>query len=943
MVLSLLALLGYPSIAPSPVSTINPVSMFRSAVRSEIEPSIVLAQSPNPAAGAPVSGQSESGNPGAGQSPSRSQAASLTNWDRCRQQWQAKQLEAALNFCQGALEQARQRGGDREMEGRILTSLGILYRSLGQPSQSMQALGESVAIYRQIRNAPGLSMALFYWGQGQTLQGNFDRAIAAYQEGLRHIPPQQDWSKRVHFLFHLSGTYTLQGKLDKAIATYQEILTQARKWGDRESEFSALNGLGSSYTTQGNYAKAIEYHQQSLQQAEAGQAQFPQARLQTVQALSSLGLVYYTIGDYDRAIATYQKALPLAQQIKDERGESAVLSGLGLIHSARKEWQRGIDYQQRSLALIRKLGDRAGEASMLANLGGAYRNANRLKDAIAAFEQSAAIMQELGDLPRQGRVLANLGSVHRNQRQIMKAIDYYQRSLGIAKRTGDRDLESYALFNLGFVHFESGKLAEAEQFLRSAITVRETQRQQLGQRDQLKVAIGDMEITADSYRYLQRVLVARKQPEAALEVAEWSRARAFADLVARRLGAAPNPALVEPPINLQSIRQIARQQKATIVEYSILDGGYDITAQGQGEGAELLIWVIQPTGQITLRRVAIGEMLQKSLPQLVSLSREQVGVRGKVSVVRVADSRTTDPDAPPPLNTLHQLLIDPIADLLPKQSSDRVIFVPQGALFLVPFAVLQDAQGRYLIEKHTLVTAPSIQVLELIGQAQKRGNSLANAPGSQQNPAALVVGNPTMPQLPARDGAEPEILESLPGTEQEAKEIADLLNTQPLLGAAATKAAVLQRISQAKTVHLATHGLLDDIDGVGMPGAIALAPEGQDDGFLTAREIMDLKLSAELVVLSACDTGRGQITGDGVIGLSRSLFAAGVPSVVVSLWQVPDTATAYLMTAFYRNLAQTTDKAQALRQAMLQTKEKYPDPRDWAAFMLMGEADAVSD
>lgn len=119
----------------------------------------------------------------------------------------------------------------------------------------------------------------------------------------------------------------------------------------------------------------------------------------------------------------------------------------------------------------------------------------------------------------------------------------------------------------------------------------------------------------------------------------------------------------------------------------------------------------------------------------------------------------------------------------------------------------------------------------------------------------------------------------------------------------------------------------------------ALSPSGNDDGLLTASEILSLKLNAELVVLSACDTGRGKITGDGVIGLSRSLISAGVPSVVVSLWSVPDAPTASLMAEFYQNLQKQPDKGQALRQAMLTTMKKYPIPRDWAAFTLIGEAE----
>ena len=194
-----------------------------------------------------------------------------------------------------------------------------------------------------------------------------------------------------------------------------------------------------------------------------------------------------------------------------------------------------------------------------------------------------------------------------------------------------------------------------------------------------------------------------------------------------------------------------------------------------------------------------------------------------------------------------------------------------------------------------------------------------------------------MPKAPPKVGEPPQQLPSLPGAEEEARAIASLLKTPVITGEKATKQAILQKMSNARIVHLATHGILDDIRGLG--SAIALAPSGKDDGLLTAEQILDLKLNAELVVLSACDTGRGKITGDGVIGLSRSLITAGVPSVLVSLWSVPDAPTASLMTEFYRNLQHNPDKAQSLRKAMLTTMKQHPDPRDWAAFTLIGEAE----
>lgn len=263
----------------------------------------------------------------------------------------------------------------------------------------------------------------------------------------------------------------------------------------------------------------------------------------------------------------------------------------------------------------------------------------------------------------------------------------------------------------------------------------------------------------------------------------------------------------------------------------------------------------------------------------------------------------------------YKLLIAPIADLLPTSPQSRVIFIPQASLFLVPFPALQDSAGKYLIEKHTISIAPSIQALSLL---KKRSPSTDRS-------NALVVGNPNPLSVK---------LEPLPGAEAEAKAVAQLLQTQALTGSQPTESNVTSQMTKARIVHLATHGFFNDQQG--LESSLAFVASGDIDGLLTAEEILDLKLQANLVVLSACNTGRGKITGDGVIGLSRSLLSAGVSSVVVSLWAVPDLPTAALMIEFYRNLNKKNDKAQAMRQAMLTTMKQTPSPRDWAGFVLIG-------
>jgi CHAT domain-containing protein len=625
--------------------------------------------------------------------------------------------------------------------------------------------------------------------------------------------------------------------------------------------------------------------------------------------LGNLGLAYRALGNYAKAIEFLQQQLDIAREIQDRQEEGNALGNLGVTYGNLGNYAKAIDYLQQQLNIAREIKDRQGEGNALGSLGNAYCSLGNYAKAIDYLQQQLDIAKEINNRQQEGNALGSLGNAYSLLKNYDKAIKYYQQWLDIARTIKDRQGEGLALNNLALALQESGNFTAATENLIDGIKVRESLRAELGNNDTNKVSI--FETQANTYRSLQQVLISQNKTDAALEIAEQGRTRAFVELLASRLA----PATITPP-TIDQIKQIAKTQNSTLVEYSIVF-------------SELYIWVVKPTGEVAFRKVNLTTPWQPqniSLADFVTSSRESIGVRGRsLKVVSSVDGAKQSKA----LQQLHKLLIQPIADLLPTDPNAHVIFIPQESLFLVPFAALQDAYGKYLIEKHTILIAPSIQVLDLTYQQRQRVSGKG----------ALIVGNPTMPSIPSGIGEQPQRLASLPGAEGEAVAIAQLLNTHAITGDRATKAALLPQLPSAKIIHLATHGLLDDFKGMGVPGAIALAPFGKDNGLLTASEILDLKLNAELVVLSACDTGRGKITGDGVIGLSRSLISAGVPSVIVSLWSIPDAPTESLMIDFYRNFQQNPDKAQALRSAMLTTMKQHPNPKDWAAFTLIGEAE----
>jgi tetratricopeptide (TPR) repeat protein len=861
-------------------------------------------------------------------------------------QYQTSQLEAAVQSWQQALVLYRQLQ-DRSGEGAALGNLGAAYQALGNYPKAIEYQQQQLAIAKALKDRRGEATALGNLGNTYNALGNYAKAIEFYQQSLVIAREIKHRSAEGYALGNLGIAYQALGSYAKAIESLQQLLTIARELKDLQAEGAALGNLGTVYQALGNYAKAIEYQQQRL-----AIAQRSNDRLGESNALSNLGVAYDALGHYAKAIAHHQQALAIARAIKnrlgaakalgnlgntyqalgnsakaieyheqhlaitreiqDRQGEGNALGNLGMAYYSLKNYAKAIEYHQQHLAIAQAIKDRRGEGSALGNLGIAYLSLGNFAQAIEYQQQHLAIARKIKDRLGEGYALANLGSAYNSLGKPAQAIEYQQQSLAIARELKDRLGEGNILNNLGMTLIKTNDLARAEKTLWAGIQVWESLRVQLGDSDKISI----FEQQASTYGLLQQVLVATNRPEQALEIAERGRSRAFVELLAQRLqktGTIQNT--IQPP-NLQQIRQIAKAQKATLVQYSTIGN------------QSLYIWVIKPTGEVAFRSVDLKTALPKgvALEEYVRTVRsDSLGARGLGVVAKpnaTARGNTND------LQALHRLLIDPIANLLPSNPTERVIFIPQGALFLVPFAGLQTPDGKYLIERHTLLTAPSIQVLELTRQKQVTRTKVTGK---------LIVGNPTMPSLALTPDEAPEQLPDLPGAEAEAKAIAQFLQAPFLTGNQATKAIVKQQMASARLIHLATHGLLDDQRGIG--SAIALAPSGRDNGFLTAEEILDLKLNADLVVLSACDTGRGKITGDGVIGLSRSLISAGAPSVIVSLWAVPDAPTSALMTQFYRNLQQNPDKAQALRQAMLSTLKQHPNPRDWAAFTLIGEAE----
>ncbi|MEL6494897.1 MAG: CHAT domain-containing protein [Cyanobacteria bacterium J06623_7] len=866
-----------------------------------------------------------------------------------------KQWEEAEQVLEDSLVLARA-ANSRDI---ILVTLNLLIPAkleLNRGEIAENLAQEAVMLAESTQKEDVIVSCLINLGLAQSQLAKFEAAIATYSRGEEIVRRLGDRGQTIVILLSLSGIYELQGKYTAAIACCVETLAIAETAGDLSTVQLVLKNLGQIYLSLGNYRTAIAYIEKYL-----AVAQNDGDPTTDIDAYQMLGNACRSCGEYDRALESFQSALSLATEIDNIDERVRALTNLATVCRSKLQYPAAGDYLNRALALADKIGNLTIKCDFLFE-GISLLTLEGNPQAIVLCHELLKLSQQTSAYPEH-LVWQTLADVYSRMGEHDKAIAELLKANAVIQSQTDELLKGENLNALGKAYLQANRYPEAETELTQAIAVWENLRQQLGNSnlrnsnlsssnldnsnldsgDQLKISfLTKQRIT---YQLLLQALVAQHKFDAALEKSELGRARSLAEILNENN---PHPsANSTAEITIEQIKQLAQTLNVTLVEYA-----ETLTA--------LYIWVITPNGAIHFHQeslvnpwavmtdAASGVYPGSELNQAVETLRRAMNISQSllrkfiaIDEPEIKESPSNRQNWQSALQTIYQFTIEPIKQYLPQDPLAKIIFIPQGYLFNVPFPALMDASGAYLIENHTIATAPSIQILQLTSEnKQLSDNSLKNPADS-----VLIVGNPVMPDLSATMGYK---LSPLPGAEQEARAIAKIFAVSPTIGAEASKNNIIARMSTAKIIHLATHGLLDYAVAQNplennIPGAIALAPDKEstepDNGLLTASEITTMTLQANLAVLSACHTGRGEITADGVIGLSRTLSIAGVSNVLVSLWAIPDAPTAALMANFYRQINQGTDKAQSLRQAMLQAiaDQEHPNSIYWAAFTLIGD------
>jgi CHAT domain-containing protein/Tfp pilus assembly protein PilF len=551
-----------------------------------------------------------------------------------------------------------------------------------------------------------------------------------------------------------------------------------------------------------------------------------------------------------------------------------------------------------------------------------------LDDCITHYQHQNTIWEKLSTKPLYGlyynteiniaKVDTSLALVYNRKGDFKTAAAYFQKAIELEERNQVPEIWStYYLYAESYSNQPGMDKELVITYYEKSINALEVINKQLTQDETLKPF---METNSNPYQSYIHYLVNLNQPDynrRALEIAELSRSRAFMELIAQRFY---GPEFTEQkqkitPADFFQIQQTSTRLNASILEYFILD------SPAAAFQKQLIIWLINPDGKLYMQTVSLANI---DFDSMLNTCYHGLFTRNIVSLTSQSKESEFKLDS----GKLYQILFPAeIQAYLPQKEGARLILVPHKDLGLIPFMALRDSKGKYLIERYCCQQVPGIGVL--LRTNEIKAIRLANKQNLKFTPdSILLYGNPL-----------PDGKDALPDSEAEVQSIAKIFHVNAQIGSAASEYQFKKAALNKTVIHLSTHGELNLSQP--LESNIRLAPGQGENGLLTAEEILQMKFNADLVVLSACQTGLGKVSGDGIEGLIRSFMVSGATSVVVSLWSVKDEPTKELMVAFYQNLAKGMTKAEALRKAQLYVKshQQWEKPINWAAFVLYGEGD----
>lgn len=809
--------------------------------------------------------------------------------------------------------------GDRVAEGAVLNDLGLSYWELGQNEEALGYYSQALALGTL---AAAVDRATVYENLGllDLSRGDNQKAIEELTQALGLFQHIHERRKSAHTLDLIGYVHSQLGDFPAALNFYWQALALSRQAGDARTQTIVLQDVGTVYADSGDFAKAFRYFNQALALSRASQRRNLEAEI-----LGSMGAAYANAGQARKALPYCLQALQLQREGEHLDGQAIELLEEGRLYAALGDTARALEALNEALALNRKIQSKDGEAQTLAARAQIERNTGRFDAALADLQAALPIVESTRSHLESQTLRTSYFASKRNY------YDLYADVLMRLHRTSDA--------------FDISEHARARSLLDTLALTHATIRQ--GADSTLLDRQHRLQDRIDAEDRLQGELLERRDrteqaATVAKELAELS--TQYDEVSAQIRAASPHYAALTQPRTLswRELKQNALDGDTLLLEYLL------------GEQHSYL-WAAT-TSTLEGFELPSRTVIQKAVKRAYSV----------LSTPPAAGQQGVPPAAPPELMELSQIILGPAGKLL---GSKRLLIVGDDALQYIPFACLPNpaGSGKPLVTAHEVVYLPSASVLPLLRQEMEARTAadrtvavLSDPVFERDDPRVHLTtlkrgsgpppdqGELTRGQL-TRSMSESGIsrLQRLLYSRREADAIQQLAAPNQVLRAvdfdASRATATSPELGRYRIVHFATHALLNsqhpELSGIVL--SLVDVHGAPQNGFLRMHEIYNLRLSADLVVLSACQTALGtEIKGEGLVGITRGFMYAGVPRVIASLWSVQDDATAALMKRFYQGMLRDRQSpAAALRNAQLAMlqQSQWVSPYYWGGFILQGD------
>lgn len=855
-------------------------------------------------------------------------------------------LDKAGNFLTQAIAIHTRLAPGSSVLSSDLNNLGDVAKERGDLAEAEKIYSESMEI-REKLDPGGMSVAASLNNLGSVAQerGDLSRAEEYQYKALEIQQKLAPGSLAVALSLTNLGDVALdRSDLESAGEYYRQALAIHKSQGVHSLDTAEIiKSLGAVAMAKGNRAEAKELFTQAL----LIRTQLAPGSHAVAESLISLGKVEWNLGNSPKAEGYFQQSVAILDKLAPlSLSEASALYGLGEVELQRRDSAKAESYFRQSLDIRRRLEPESAEyAESLATLAAMKRDQRQIEDASQLYAQAIAVLESQvahmgGSSVNRAEFRSKRATYYSDYEDLLVAQGRSDRAFQIVEQSRARSL--LEMLNEAHVNIRNGvdpSLLERERTLQELLAAKSNRKIELleGKHTDRQVAAFGKELDDLLSRY--------QEVEAQI-----------------RSGNPTYAALTQPkPLSAQEVQKQLLDADTVLLEYSLGD-------------KRSVVFMVTPTSidaHELPRRSEIEGTAHEVYDLLTSRNR---WIAGETTLQRNNRVDQANSKYKNEVTTLSQMVLGPIASRL---EGKRLLIVPDGALQYIPFSVLPVAVGNGpetvpLVAKHEIVNLPSASVLALLrhqehlrARAPKEVAVLADPVFDKEDPR---IGKAIRVQPIAADSPDKEstsspngqltrslgdvglaggVLPRLLFSRREADSI--LAMTHPGMGmealdfAASRNRALSNDLGQYRVVHFATHGLLDN-DHPELSGLVFSLVDRQgkqQEGFLDLEDVYNLSLSAEMVVLSACETGLGkQITGEGLIGLTRGFMYAGASRVVASLWQVDDAATAEFMRRFYKALLEDgVPPAQALRQAQIemQHEKRWRDPYYWAAFTIQGE------